>query len=254
MVFIVVVMGLLVGVLVTHLAEALMGRRRLARPVCPYCTAPYSPLQWSATLALLAGQRRCRQCQKAFRWPRLAGELLVAVSWGVLVWRYGLSWRMVYSMVALLPLAMIMVTDLEAKRVPNVITLPSIAAMLVLGMFLGPALPNLQAWGWKMSPLGALAAFVALRLLVWLGVAAFGEGALGEGDITLATYVGAIVGFPLVLEALLLAFLLGGVGAAAVLISRRGSLQTAIPYGPYIILGGALTLIFSVEMLGWLLK
>ncbi len=254
MVFIVVVMGLLIGTLVTHLAEAVLGRRRLARPMCPYCTAPYSPLQWSATLALLTGQRRCQQCQKTFRWPRLIGELLVAVVWGVLVWRYGLSWRVGYGMLGLLPLAMIMVTDLEAKRVPNVITLPSIAVMLVLGTLFGPALPNLQGWGWKMTPLGALTAFAALRLLVWLGVAVFGEGALGEGDITLATYVGAMVGFPLVLEALLLAFLLGGVGAAVVLVSRRGSLQTAIPYGPYIILGGALTLIYSVEMLGWLLK
>lgn len=254
MALIVMLVGLVVGAAVTHLAEAVMGERRPAPPVCPYCAAPYSPLQWSAVLALLAGQGRCRQCQKALRWPRLAGELLVAVSWGVLVWRYGLSWRMAYAMVALLPLAMIMVTDLEAKRVPNAIMLPSIAVMLVLGTLLGPALPNLQGWGWKMTPLGALVAFGALRLLVWLGVAAFGEGALGEGDITLATYVGALVGFPLVLEALLLTFLLGGVGAAAVLISRRGSLQTAIPYGPYLILGGVLTMIYSVEMLGWLLK
>lgn len=241
-------LGWLVGAFAAHAAEAIMKRSSLKRPVCPYCEAPYGVLQWSALLALLTGQRRCRQCGKPFRTPRLLGELFLAVCWGVLVARYGFFWRVLIGMIALIPLEMILVTDLEVKLVPNWIMLPSIAVMLVLGMLLGPAIPTPRNWTWLMALEGAGLAFLLMRLLVWLGVAAFGEGALGEGDITLATYIGAMLGFPLILEALLLAFLLGGVGAVAVLVTKRGGMDTAIAYGPYLILGAALTLIYAQEI------
>jgi len=253
MVILIVVLSWVIGAVVAHVAEAVMAKRKVTVPTCPFCTTAYTPLQWSALLALLTGRGRCRQCGKFFRWPRLIGELFLLVSWALLVRRYGMSWRMLYSMVALLPLAMIMVTDLAVKRVPNIIMLPATTVLLIMGTIFGPALPNLRGWDWKMAPLGALLAFVVLRLLVWAGVAIFGEGALGEGDITLATYVGALVGYPLIIEALVVGFLLGGVGALLVLFSRRGSWDTAIAYGPYIILGGTLTVLYSVEMMEWLL-
>lgn len=241
-------LGWLVGAFAAHAAEAIMKRQPLKRPVCPYCEAPYGALQWSALLALLTGQRRCRQCAKPFRTPRLLGELFLAICWGVLAARYGFSWRVLVGMLALIPLEMVLVTDMEVKLVPNLIMLPSIAVMLVVGTLLGPAIPAPRAWTWLTALEGAGLAFVLMRLLVWLGVATFGEGALGEGDITLATYIGAMLGFPLILEALLLAFVLGGVGAVAVLLTRRGGLNTAIAYGPYLILGGALTLIYAREI------
>jgi len=86
-----------------------------------------------------------------------------------------------------------------------------------------------------------------------LGVAAFGPGAMGEGDITLATYTGLVVGFPLILISLLLMIVFGGVGAAGVVIARKGSLKTAIPYGPFIILGCVVTLLWGPQILHWFL-
>ena len=246
-------LGLLVGALAGHLAEAVMVGQRLARPDCPYCTTPYRPMQWSATLALVTGRGRCRGCGRFFRLPRLVGELFLGISWGLLVGFYGLNVRVLFTLVTVIPLEMIMVTDLEAKRVPNLIILPSIGAMALLGLVFGPALPTLRSWSWWNSPLGGLVGFIVLRILVSVGVAVFGEGAMGEGDMTLATYAGAVVGFPMVIEALLLAFVLGGAGALLVLVTRRGSLKTAIPYGPFIILGCAVTLIWGPAIARWFL-
>ena len=246
-------LGWAVGAVSAHIAEAALARRRLTVPRCPYCTATYRPLQWSAVLALISGQRRCGNCGNAFRTPRLLAELFLMVCWTLLVVRFGLTPRVVLAMVTLMPQAMILVTDLEAKLVPNAIMLPSLAAMLVLGSLFGPAAPFLEVIRWWQSLAGAAVGFAIFRVLVWVGVAVFGEGALGEGDITLSTYVGAVVGFPLVLEALVLAFGFGGVGAFLVLLSRRGRLRTAIPYGPFIVLGCAVTLIWGAEILTWFL-
>ncbi len=253
LVLIIALLGLLVGSIAGHAAEAALARRRLAVPRCPYCTAGYRPYQWSATVALVSGQWRCATCRRPFRLPRLLGELFLATGWAILVTRSGLTPRVFLAMAALVPLAMILVTDLEAKLVPNAIMLPSLGAMVVLGTLFGPGVPFLSEVRWWHSLAGAAVGFAIFRILVWVGVALFGEGALGEGDVTLSTYVGAAVGFPLVLEALVLAFAFGGVGALAVLLSRRGKLRSAIPYGPFIILGCAVTMIWGAGILTWFL-
>jgi leader peptidase (prepilin peptidase)/N-methyltransferase len=246
-------LGLVVGSAAAHIAEAALAGRKLAAPRCPYCTTDYTPLQWSATLALLTGQGRCRTCRKFLRVPRLLGELYLAASWGLLAGYYGVTLRVLFSMVALIPLTMIMVTDLEAKLVPNRIMLPSLAAILVLGTIFGPAMPAQGYIRWWHTLAGAAVGFAVFRLLVWIGVAIFGPGALGEGDITLATYVGGVVGIMMILEALVLAFALGGLGAFLVLLARRGALKTAIPYGPFIILGCTVTIIWGPMILAWYL-
>lgn len=254
MVVIVALLGLLAGAFVSHVGEAVMVKRPLARPACPHCTAGYAVLQWSAVLALASGQGRCRRCGQYVRVPRLIGEVFTAVTWTLLVARNGFDLRIAYAMAAVLPLTMIMVTDLETKRVPNLIMLPSIAVILLVGAVFGPALPTLTSWTWWYAPAGAAVAFVVLRLFVWLGVAVFGPGAMGEGDITLATYTGAVVGFPLIVVALFLTVTFGGIGAFGVLIARRGSLKTAIPYGPFIILGCAVTMLWGPQILRWFLS
>ncbi len=243
-----------VGGATAHVAEAAMSRRRLTWPCCPYCQAPYRPAQWLAISALLTGQSRCASCGRPLRWPRLAGESVVVFAWMGLVVRYGVSWRVGMAMVAVLPLAMIMVTDLEARRVPNVVILPAIAAILVLSTAFGPAMPALRSWAWWHGPLGAGVGFLTLRVLVWVGVALFGEGALGEGDMTLATYIGGVVGFPMVIVALTLTILLGAVGAAVVLVTTRATLRTAIPYGPFLVLGCVGTMLWGAEIVAWFLS
>ncbi len=254
MIPIVVLLGLGIGAFTVHAAEALMTGQRLSKPVCAFCAEPHTPWQWSATLALFGGQGRCRHCGQFIRLPRLGGELFTVLSWGLLVGSYGLTPRVIFAMLAVLPMTMILVTDLETKCVPNVIILPAIAAILIVGILWGPPLPSLKTWEWWYVPAGAGVAFLALRLLVTLGVAIFGPGAMGEGDITLATYAGAAVGFPLIIINLLLMIIFGGVGALAVLIARKGALRTAIPYGPFIILGCVVTLLWGPQILHWFLS
>ncbi len=250
---VVALVGLAVGSLVVHTAEAALAKRRLARPICPYCAQPLAPVQWSATVATITGRGRCRSCGRRLRLPRLLGELFLAAAWTMLIVTYGGTPRVLLAMLAIVPQTMIMVTDIEAKLVPNRIMLPSLGVALVLGTIFGPLVPFLDATDWWQSLAGAAVGFAVFRVLVWIGVAIFGEGALGEGDITLSAYIGAVLGFPVVLVALVLTFAFGGIGALLVLVLRRGALRTAIPYGPYIVLGCTVTLIWGGAILRWYL-
>ncbi len=202
-------------------------------------------------MALLLGRGRCQACEAPLRRERLVGELYLALMWGGLVARFGLTGRSLLAMAVCLPLAMVLVTDLEVKLIPNRIMLPTIGAMLFIGLFAGPALPPLAGSVWWQVPLGGLIGFLTMWLLMLLGVALLGEGALGGGDVKLAAFVGLATGFPLVILTLLLTFLSGGVAAVLVLISRRGGLRTAIPYGPFLVLGGSAVLLYGLELSLW---
>ncbi|MBN1260712.1 MAG: prepilin peptidase [Anaerolineae bacterium] len=243
--------GLLVGSGAAYVAEAIMARRRVEIPHCPYCGVVLPPSQWLTALAFLVGPRRCTRCEKPLRWQRVVGELFLAVTWALVVVHYGLESRAILALVALIPLAMVMVTDLEAKLIPNRIMLPAIGVMLLVGAVVGPALPGISTAQWWHVPLGGAIGFLVFWVLALLGNAVFGEGALGAGDVKLSAYVGLVVGFPFVILALVLTFIFGFLGAVAVLIARRGSLRTAVPYGPYLVLGGAVTLLYGIEILVW---
>lgn len=248
------ILGLVVGAFAAHAAEAILAKRALVRPYCPYCQAKHRPWQWGAVLALISGQWRCRECGRPLRWPRLAAEVLLTAAWGVVVARYGLTLRSLLALLSMIPLDMVLVTDLERRLIPNAIMFPSIGTMLVLGLLIGPAVPGLVDSSWWHVPFGGLIGFLVFWALASLGVAVFGEGALGAGDVKLSAYVGLVVGFPLVVEALLLTFFLGGVGALIFLITRRGSLRSAIPYGPFLVLGAIVTVIFGLDILRWYLS
>ncbi|MBN1923032.1 MAG: prepilin peptidase [Anaerolineae bacterium] len=251
MVIVAVLAALVVGAGSSLLAEVIMARRVGVKPQCPYCQEPYSPVRWSAVLALLTGRRACERCGQPLRWQRLAGEVFLMVLWGVLAARYGLIWRVALTMLAGVPLAMVLVTDLETRLIPNRIMLPAIVAMAVLGSLMGPAVPGIGTWTWWQSLAGGAVGLGVFGVLVMLGTLVWGEGALGQGDVKLATYIGLVVGFPLIIEALVLTFVGGFVGAVLLLLSRKGSLRSFFPYGPFLVLGAAATMLCGIEIVLW---
>ena len=249
-----VLAALVVGAGASLAAEVIMARRAWGPPLCPYCQEPYSQGRWSVVLSSLTGRRFCGRCGQPLRWQRLAGELLLVVLWGTLVARYGWSWRVALAMLAGVPLVMVLVTDLETRLIPNRIMYPAIAAMAVFGLFMGPAVPGSGSWTWWQSLAGGAVGLGVFWVLVVLGTLVWGEGALGYGDVKLAAYIGLVVGFPLVIEALVLTFVFGFVGAVFLLLSRKGSLRSFFPYGPFLVLGAVTTMLWGVEIVVWYLR
>jgi leader peptidase (prepilin peptidase)/N-methyltransferase len=82
------------------------------------------------------------------------------------------------------------------------------------------------------------------------------EVPFGFGDVTLGAFVGLITGLPGVFLALLITLLGAGLGAALfllvrIVILRRYTLFTPIPYGPFLVLGGFIMMVYGPEILGW---
>jgi prepilin signal peptidase PulO-like enzyme (type II secretory pathway) len=163
----------------------------------------------------------------------LALEVGVPLLWALALGRFGLSPRGILCALYLTVLALVVVTDLERRLIYDAVMLPAIA----LAALAAPVSPWLEggaigAWG---IGIGAF--------IFFFGLAVATQGGIGGGDAMLAAFIGLITGFPRGLQALSWGALLAGVFALGLLLSRRGTWDTLIPYGPFLALGGALALL-----------
>ncbi len=83
----------------------------------------------------------------------------------------------------------------------------------------------------------------AAGLGLFLVLALIQRRGMGMGDVKLAGMIGLLLGYPEVLNALLLGILLGGIVAAGLLIARRVSRRGTIAYAPFLSAGAIVTLL-----------
>lgn len=257
--------GLLVGIVLNALADSLppdeFGARRPPRPPrCAYCGRAHWPPLWSAVAAFLLWRGQCEHCGAPRRLRALLVELASAVGFAYLAARYGLTAQFAFSAYVVAVMILVTVTDLEHRLILRAVVYPAAGLALLAG-----GLVN----GWSKTLAGGAAGFGLVYVMYWLGWA-FGaaiarlrgrplEAApLGGGDVNLAGFVGLAVGWPGVLLGLLIAVLAGGAGGLVymivMLIRRRYTPFSAIPYGPFLALGGLAVLIWGQELAAWYLR
>lgn len=133
--------------------------------------------------------------------------------------------------------------DLDVHRLPDALTLRLAPVAVVIA-----AVASASTGDW-FALLRAVLAGVALgaAYLVLLLVSRGGAG-LGLGDVKLALGIGTLLGWfswSAVLSGTLIGFILGGLWAAGLLITRRATRQTYIAFGPFMIGGTVLALLAS---------
>lgn len=121
-------------------------------------------------------------------------------------------------------------TDLRDRRIPNLLTIPALVVALALAAWYG-SLPSALLG----ASLGA-GAFVVPMFI-------YGVSSAGGGDVKLAAFVGAALGFPDLLSALFLAGLSGSAVVLFGLAARRISRKSPVPFGPFIAFGGLAVLL-----------
>ena len=247
--------GLILGAIINHLANALPARRPpLQSPLCPDCEEESSPIQWIGVLAYLAGKRRCPGCERTIPARVPVVEVFTTLLFAYLWNRYGPSAQLVFFSFYSFVFILTFVTDLEHRLILNVVMYPSVAIALITSFF-RPDMTYLQAL------VGGLAGFV-LVLLIYLAGPLFvrvwsrvrgqttTEVPFGFGDVSLSLFIGLVVGFPGIIFALFIGIFAAGLGAVAFLLSRslvRGRYRalTAIPYGPFLIVGGLTMMLYG---------
>jgi leader peptidase (prepilin peptidase)/N-methyltransferase len=127
---------------------------------------------------------------------------------------------------------LLLATDLDQRLMPDLITLPLIAIGIVALVWGGDTLVTKAS-----SPWVAVAGAVVLPLAMLALSLPFGAGAFGGGDVKFLVGVGLMIGAIRLVLAVFVGALLGGVVIVALLITRRITLRSYIPFGPFLIAG-----------------
>lgn len=241
--------GLAFGSFMTVVVHRVPKGESIAAPrsACPACGAEIRAIDNVPVASYVLLRGRCHACgariSPAYPLTELATAALFVLaglrfgSLGVGILVAALSW-------VLLACALI---DLRHRVIPNRIVYPSlvVAAVAVVGLW---------ALGAPVRASGALMGFLAYGGGLFV-IAVISPRGMGMGDVKLAALIGLVVGalgLGAVGVAAAVGILAGGIGGVVALALGR-SRKSAIPFGPYLALGGVVGALAGQQIAGWYL-
>lgn len=251
-------LGLVVGSFLNVVVYRVPAGISLLRPSrCPSCDAPVRPWQNIPVVSWVVQRGRCASCGNGIsvRYPlvELATALAFVVVLSLVVETYDalpvaalVTLVLAYLYLASISLVLTLI-DLDVRRLPNPIVVP---AYVVMGVLFALACVFGAPWqGLVRAAVGGAALFAfyfVLRLIRPAG--------MGGGDVKLAGVLGAAlgwIGWGSLVVGTFAAFVLGGVFGIALMLGRRAVRKTAIPFGPWMILGAWCGILAGEEIARW---
>jgi leader peptidase (prepilin peptidase) / N-methyltransferase len=236
--------GLLIGSFLTVVAHRLPRGESVVggRSHCPACGAQIAAYDNVPVVSWLAlrGRARCCGATISARYPLT--ELAVGALYGataLVLWDDAAA--LALGLVFVTVLVAITLTDLERRIIPNKILLAGALVAVALVAATDPG----------SLPERVLAAAAAGGLLLAAALA-YPRG-MGLGDVKLAATMGLFLGRD-VGPAIFVALLAGSLVGLA-MIARHGAAarKRAIPFGPFLALGGVVGLLAGEELIDWYL-
>jgi leader peptidase (prepilin peptidase) / N-methyltransferase len=235
--------GLCVGSFLNVVIARLPAGRSIVSPrsACPHCAAPIAWYDNLPILSFLALGARCRRCRAPIAWRYPIVELVTGCLFVLALLTRGFTRELPVALVLVSALVAITGIDLDHQIIPDVITLPGIAFGLVASFFTGRP-------SWQDALIGGLAGGAVFFVIIVVS-----GGGMGGGDMKLGAMLGSFLGWKPLMVAILAAVLAGGVVAIALLALGRKGRKDAVPFGPFLALGGLIALFWGERLMDWYL-
>jgi len=210
------------------------------RSFCPNCKHTLAWYDLVPVFSFLFLRGKCRYCGQKISWQ----YPIVEISTGLIFLLVSITTfdpqlsilNSLFPMVCLLAvsslLIIIFIFDLKWYIIPDKVLFiaAGITAVFHLYNFFLGLYSKDQALGFLFSATGACAFFLAIFLLT--------RGrAMGFGDVKLAFFMGLFLGWPKIIVALFLAFLIGAIIGLILIALKKKGLRSEIPFGPFLITG-----------------
>ena len=162
-------------------------------------------------------------------WQVYGPPILAALLFAMFAYDLGVAHIAVLGLrsVFILVLVQVIFFDLEHRLILDRVIFPSMALALLVSLLGRPW------WAGLATGLGVGVLFLFLSLV---GTGLLKAEVMGFGDVKLAAFMGLLLGWPAVVDAIFLGVLVGAVAALAVGIWHR-SLKATFAYGPYLAIG-----------------
>jgi len=238
--------GLCVGSFLNVVIARVPAGRSIVRPgsLCPRCGGA---IVWYDNLPVLSYtllRARCRACQEPISWRYPAVEVTCGVLFALAYLHFGPSPQLAVALVLLSGLVAITGIDFDHQIIPDVLSLPGIAVGILCSVAPGGI-------GWWDSLLGVAVGGGVFVVIIVSSSLVLGQPGMGVGDVKLGAMIGAFLGWKLALLSILLSVLVGGPLAATLLATGRKARKDPLPFGPFLALGGAVSLFWGESLLAW---
>lgn len=212
------------------------------RSHCDHCK---KTLRWFELIPLLSfflQKGKCRRCHRSLslRYPLI--EIVTAVTCALLWIVYAPAiLPFILSFIVACTLIVIMVIDYNHMIIPDsMLIIGSVATLVYHAVRLGSEAFVTLFQNYMIT--GVLSTVVFY--LLWLGTKKKG---IGFGDVKLVFLLGFLAGFPRVFLSFYLAFLTGAMIAIILVLQGQKTMKSAVPFGPFLILGTVLSLFIDVQ-------
>jgi leader peptidase (prepilin peptidase)/N-methyltransferase len=238
-------LGLLLGSFLNVVAYRLPRGESLSVPAshCPGCDTPIKPYDNVPVVSWLLLRGRCRSCGTSIAWRYPLVELSTALLMAVTVLVLGVDEEVWLGLAFVVLLVPVTVIDIDFRIIPNKLMLVGTVAALAILLLTAP----------QDIPEHLIAAFAAGGFL--LVAALVYPGGMGMGDVKLAFVMGLFLGRD-VGVAMLVALVAGSIAGAVVMASKgvKAGRKTALPFGPFLALGGLIGLLAGEPVVDWYLN
>ncbi len=189
---------------------------------------------------------KCKGCKTkiSLRYPLI--EALTGALIGTVAYKFGYSNTSLFAFIFVFALIVLTFIDFDTQLLPDDITLP----LLWLGLLFNL---NTGFTDLKSAVLGAVFGYLILWSVYWLFKIITGKEGMGYGDFKLLSAIGAWFGWQLLPAVILLSSIVGAVIGIGMIAFQGKSGGTAIPFGPYLALGGIAALFFGQQLAGFYL-
>ncbi len=210
--------------------------------VCSHRIAWYDNIPVLSYLVLVPG-RRCRHCRTSIPVRYAAVEALVAVLFGVAVWRWGMTGAAAkFAVFAFLQVGMVF-TDLETRLLPDEFTKGGIVLGLAFAIF-EPLRGGIGELLWRGAPwvgslleagLGAVLTSGALWTMGWAYGKIRHRDGLGFGDVKMVAMIGAFLGLMGALATLMVGGIVATVaGLGYIYWAKKDASTFELPFGTFL--------------------
>jgi len=211
---------------------------------CPKCLSKIKPVDNIPLLSFILLRGRCRNCKTkiSIQYPMV--ELLCGLIYLIIYLIFGLSVQTLVYIILSSALIIIAFIDLNEQIVPDVISLPGIVIGFILSFFVSYI-------SFINSALGVVVGGGIILIIGLGGSVIFKKEAMGGGDVKLAAMIGAFLGWRYIIISLFLGFLFGALAGIFLIMAKIKKREDVIPFGPFIVLGSFITLLWGEQIISW---
>lgn len=221
------------------------------RSHCPHCQHRLSLLHNIPVISFVWLRGRCAYCRQSISWQYPIVETITALATALVFAKFGWSYSTLGFWILSWGLIILAGIDWQIKILPDTITL----SLLWLGLIF-----NL-IFKWTPIELAIIGAILGY-LVLWTLTAVFKlvrkKQGMGHGDFKMLAMFGAWLGVAPLINILLLAVLLSLFVNLILLALKKIRHDQPLPFGPYLAIGGWITVMINghglQEVIQWFLK